>query len=65
MGNLYLFTLATNFVGKIDLQSTLCSSLDIRYGVATAYERKRKTIVMQVAGTKKLPNSMDAGELIK
>jgi len=54
--------MATNFVGKIDLHSTPCSSRDIRYGGAAGIRQEGQLLC--VAQANELPDSMDAGEPI-
>jgi len=57
-------SVATNFVGKIDLQYSPYSSHDIRQGGAAGIRQEEHSLLYR-AQAKKLPDSMDAGEPIK
>ena len=52
--------MATNCVGKIDLQYSPCSLHDIRQGGAAGIRQVGQLLCR--AQVKKLPDSMDAGE---
>jgi len=54
---------ATNFVGKIDFQSTPFTSRDIHQGGAAGIRQEEQLLCRAQAN--KLPDSMDAGEPIK
>jgi len=53
---------ATNFVGKINLQSTPCSLHDIRKGSASIWQEGQ---LLCRAQANKLPDLVDAGEPVK